>query len=51
MLDEQYDADDNEIGKNLLSVHIEDSTEAGDRILIRLKSMILTDESYNIQTL
>lgn len=42
---------DEEIGKTLLSIHLDDPSETTNVIKIELISIFLVDESYNMQTL
>lgn len=49
-LDNGYETDDGKIGKNLMSVHLDDPTEIANVIKIEFKSLFLVDELYHIQT-
>lgn len=51
ILDNGYETDDNEIGKNLMSVHIDNLTDITNVIKIQFKSLFIVDELYNMQTL
>lgn len=50
-LDKGYETEDNEIGKNLMSIQLDYSNRVSDVLKIEFKSLFLVDEMYNMQTL